>query len=245
MPRSANSAVDKALDLVEIVTRAEHPLRLSELAEAACLHRPTALRVLSDLVRRGWVQRINDSYLPGPAVLRLPRRPDALTALARPLLEHLSQTTGMMVNLQVLETDRARVIDVVRPERLEMISHLLGETLPVHRYAGPKALVAALPATARHPFLRVAHADGHPVDHLAQALSEVERTGRALEHNGLIASLARAVPGPVCALTLVGPASEYLPAMVPALDGALAATVSTLHAQLTPGEHPAGDARTE
>lgn len=236
MPRSASSAVDKALDLVQIVAWAEHPLRLSELAEAAGLHRPTALRVLSDLVRRGWVQRINDHYLPGPAVLRLPRRPDALTALARPLLEHLALTSGMMVNLQVLETDRSRVIDVVRPNRLEMINHLLGEALPVHRYAGPQALVAALPATAREPYLRVAHGDGYPLDRLKKALSEVERTGHALERDRLVASLARAVPGPVCALTLIGPADEYTPATIPALDDALASAVTALQALLSPAD---------
>jgi IclR family transcriptional regulator, acetate operon repressor len=234
MPRSANSAVDKALDLVELVASAEHPLRLSELAQAADLHRPTALRVLGDLIRRGWVQRVDDRYLPGPAVLRLPRRQDALAALARPLLERLSLATGMMVNLQVLETDQARVIDVVRPDRLEMISHLLGETLPVHRYAGPQALVAALPLTDRHPYLRVALEDGHPLVLLEQALAEVERTGHALERNRLVASLARAVPDPLCALTLVGPATEFTSARIPALDDALTTAVTALESSLTP-----------
>ena len=49
-----------------------------------------------------------------------------------------------MVNLQVLGPDRSRVIDVVRPERLEMISDLRGEVAaraPVRR---PPALVALL-----------------------------------------------------------------------------------------------------
>jgi IclR family transcriptional regulator, acetate operon repressor len=234
MPRSASSAVDKALDLVEIVARAEHPLRLSEAAEAAELNRPTALRVLGELARRGWVQRVNDRYLPGPAVLRLPRRPDALTALARPLLERLSLTTSMMVGLQVLETDHARVIDVVRPDRLEMINHLLGEMLPVHRYAGPQVLVAALPATARRPYLRVAQEDGYPAGRLEQTLAEVARAGRALQRDGLVASLSRAVPGPVCALTVVGPATEFTVATIPALDESLASAVADLHALLSP-----------
>jgi len=232
MPRSANSAVDKALDLVEIVASAEHPLRLSELAEAADLHRPTALRVLGDLIRRGWVQRIDDHYLPGPAVLRLPRRQDALTALARPVLEKLALETGMMVNLQVLEADRARVIDVVRPDRLEMISHLLGEALPVHRYAGPQALVAGLPAAARHPYLQLAQDDGYPIGLLEETLSEVSRTGRALERNRLVGCLARAVPGGVCALTVVGPVGEFTSPAIPPLDSALIAAIGSLHSLL-------------
>lgn len=153
MPEAPRTAVDKALDLVEAVTRAPRPVRLTDLAGEVGLHRATAYRILLDLVRRGWVLRAGDRYLPGTAVLRMSAAAagNSLTALARPVLRDLSGRTGMMVNLQVLETDRARVIDVVRPERLAMISHLLGEALPVHRFAGPLALVAALDPAARAP----------------------------------------------------------------------------------------------
>src|SRR4051812_35724878 len=116
MPRSASSAVDKALDLIEAVARSDRPLRLSELAHQAGLNRATAYRVLVDLVRRGWVLRAEDHYLPGPAALQVSAgaAANALVALARPVVEALSERTGMMVNLQVLESERSRVIDVVR-----------------------------------------------------------------------------------------------------------------------------------
>ncbi|WP_344837986.1 IclR family transcriptional regulator [Actinocorallia longicatena] len=219
--------MDKALDLIEIVAGAESAPRLSELADAAGLHRATAHRVLADLLRRGWVQRDGDRYLPGVAVLRLSRTAatDALVALAGPVLRGLCERTGMMVNLQVLETDRARVVDAVRPGRLAMITDLVGEALPVHRFAGPLALVAALPEAARAPYLRVAEADLHPAEALRADLAAVERDGYALEHgraDSLVASLSRAVPAhPRCALTLVGPDREFGPASLPALLAAL------------------------
>lgn len=218
---SQSSAVDKALGLVEAIACSPRPLRLSELAAEVGMHRATAYRVLVDLVARGWVLRAGDHYLPGAAVLRLSQAAAAnsLVALARPVLETLSARTDMMVNLQVLEADRSRVIDVVRPQRLEMITHLRDEALPVHRFAGPMALVALLDADARAPYLRSAEEAGYPLtgaDGLLADLERAARTGYAVErgrNEKLIASVSRALASakgqPVCALTVVGPDPEF------------------------------------
>ncbi|WP_377272816.1 IclR family transcriptional regulator [Peterkaempfera sp. SMS 1(5)a] len=213
--------MDKALDLIEAVARSDRPVRLSELAEEVGLHRATAYRVLLDLVRRGWVLRAGDHYLPGTVALQLSHASAtrSLAAVARPVLEDLSARTGMMVNLQVLESDRSRVIDVVRPSRLEMISDLRDSMLPVHRFAGPLALVAALAPEARGPYLRQAQEAGHTLtgdDPLPADIAQAERTGYALErgrNEKLIASISRAVTSakgtPICALTVVGPDAEF------------------------------------
>ncbi|MFF4315608.1 IclR family transcriptional regulator [Streptomyces sp. NPDC001507] len=240
------SAVDKALDLVEAVSRAPHPVRLTDLAAEVGLHRATAYRILLDLVRRGWVLRAGDRYLPGAAVLRMSASAasNSLTALARPVLERLSATTSMMVNLQVLEEGGGRVIDVVRPERLAMISHLRGELLPLRRFAGPLALVAALEPEARKRWLD--RLPGDDTD-LARELAEVARTGFAVEHgrnDKLVASVSRAVvpdPGaPVCALTVVGPEAEFDGAKLAAVERELTAAADELVAALTAGGPEAG-----
>ncbi|MGW7267752.1 IclR family transcriptional regulator [Streptomyces sp. NPDC054842] len=245
MPAASRSAVDKALDLVEAVARAPRPPRLTDLAEEVGLHRATAYRVLLDLVRRGWVLRAGDRYLPGTAVLGLSSAAarNSLTAIARPVLAALSEDTGMMVNLQVPEADQARVIDVVRPERLAMITHLMGEALPVHRFAGPLALVAALPPDARAPYLRLAEEAGHPLTGPEGLLADIERTERsgfAVEHGRneqLVASVSRAVvptPGaPVCALTVVGLDTEFDESRVAGLRRRLRASADELQRLLT------------
>nr|WSX74974.1 helix-turn-helix domain-containing protein [Streptomyces sp. NBC_00899] len=248
MPASGSSAVDKALDLVETVTRSDRPLRLSEIADALGLQRPTAHRVLADLVRRGWIMRIGDRYLPGAAVLQLSRTAAAhsLVGIARPVLERLSAATSMMVNLQVPETDRSRVVDVVRPERLEMISDLRDELLPVHRFAGPLTLVAAMDEQARAPYLAAAAAAGHPLDGRDGLRAELDRTARTGwgvqigRTQPMVASVSRAVHaqdgGPVCALTLVGPTPEFEERHLPRLrTGLLAATEELAAALGTPG----------
>jgi DNA-binding IclR family transcriptional regulator len=212
--------------------------------------------VLQDLVRRGWVLRLGDHYLPGTAILRLSGAAavNSLTGVARPVLEALAAETGMMVNLQVPAEDRARVVDVVRPDRLAMISDLRDELLPVHRFAGPLALVAALDPEARVPYLRPAEADGHPLtgpDGLLADLDRTALTGFAVQrgrNQQLIASVSRAVTTagttggttPVCALTVVGPVAEFdgeglttledrLRAAVDRLGGALTALTSAHH----------------
>ncbi|WP_406010952.1 IclR family transcriptional regulator [Streptomyces sp. NBC_00637] len=251
--QTTRTAVDKALDLVEAVARAPRPPRLTDLADEVGLHRATAYRVLVDLVRRGWVLRVDDRYLPGTAVLRLSARAahNSLPSLARPVLEDLSTRTGMMVNLQVLENDGSRVVDVIRPDRLAMISTLRDEALPVHRFAGPLALVAALPPEARGPYLDVARRAGHPLAGETGLLADLERTeadGFAVEHGRneqFVASLSRAVvpvPGaPVCAVTVVGPAAEIDEVRLRRLREDLASAVDTLRALLS-GPGPASGA---
>ncbi|MFE7071463.1 IclR family transcriptional regulator [Streptomyces sp. NPDC057620] len=245
MPEAPRTAVDKALDLVEAVARAPHPPRLTDLAEEVGLHRATAYRVLLDLVRRGWVLRAGDRYLPGTAVLQLSSSAarNSLTAIARPVLTELSARTGMMANLQVLEDDRSRVIDAVRPERLAMITDLIGEGLPVHRFAGPLALVAALDPAARAPYLRPAEAAGHPLqgpDGLLADIERAERTGFAVEHGRNeqpVASLGRVVSptsdAPVCALTVVGLDAEFTPTRLLELREHLREATDTLRRLLT------------
>ncbi|MFG2307279.1 IclR family transcriptional regulator [Streptomyces sp. NPDC048566] len=253
-PAGVRTAVDKALDLVEAVARADRPPRLTDLAEEVGLHRATAYRVLADLVRRGWVLRSDDRYLPGPAVLRLSSSAarNSLGALARPVLDALSERTGMMVNLQVPEADRSRVIEAVRPDRLAMISRLLGEALPVHRFAGPLALVAALAPAERTPYLRAAEADGHPLDGPDGLLADVERaerTGFAVEYGRNeqpVASLARAVltaPGtPVCAVTVVGLGAEFDERRLDALRTSLRRATDELACMLSGGGEGSGPA---
>ncbi|MFG2947939.1 IclR family transcriptional regulator [Streptomyces adustus] len=243
--KATRTAVDKALDLIEAVSRADAPPRLTDLADEVGLHRATAYRILVDLVRRGWVLRADDRYLPGTAVLRLSSRAahNSLTTLARPVLEELSARTGLMVNLQVLENDGSRVVDVIRPDRLAMISTLHGEALPVHRFAGPLALVAALPQDARRPYLEAARAQGHPLTGPAGLLADIERaeaSGFAVEHGRneqFVASLSRAVvpvPGsPVCAVTIVGPGAEIDEPRMGRLRDHLAWAVDTLRGLLS------------
>jgi DNA-binding IclR family transcriptional regulator len=244
--------VDKALDLIETVVRADRPLRLSELANQAGMHRATAYRILLDLVKRGWIMRSQDHYLPGTVVLQFSQAAAAnsLVVLSRPVLQSLSDQTAMMVNLQVLEPDGGRVIDVVRPPRLAMITDLLGELLPIHKFAGPMALVSTLDEAVRIPYLRAAEEQGHPPAARAELLKDIDRTrstGFALErgrNEEVIASLSRAVLAgsgrPICAVTIVGLDSEFDDPTLAKLKDHLTAATAELERTLSDTSAGAG-----
>jgi DNA-binding IclR family transcriptional regulator len=230
---AGNSSIDKALDLLEVIVSARRPMRLTELAQAVDMHRATAYRVLLTLIRRGWVFRNGDDYLPG---LRLPQLSQAdtvaiLVAKARPVIEQLSADSGLMVNLQVLQATGSLVVDVVRPERLEMINDLRGELLSIHRFAGPLALLALLSGPAREHYLgQAAEAGLKPaaVENLREDIEEAARTGFAIErgrNEAVIASMSHGVRSgglPDCAITVVGLQSDFDDERIPTIQAALA-----------------------
>lgn len=250
--RPTSSAVDKALDLIEVIARGDRPLRLTDLANEVGMHRATVYRVLADLVARGWVLRAGDRYLPGSAVLQLSRAATegSLVELTRPILQRLSEETSMMVNLQVLERRVSRVIHVIRPRRLEMLADLYRESLPAHRYAGPLALVSALPVEARKPYLEAAAEEGYN-----DLPADIERTiaqGYALErgrHAAIIASISRAVTSsrglPICALTVVGLDAEFWGEALTGIEACLCAAVEAVSFRLAGSSTDSGEAVTE
>lgn len=252
MPRSASSAVDKALDLVEAVARSDRPRRLVELADEVGMHRATAYRVLVDLVARGWVLRYGDRYLPGTVVLQLSSAAAAssLAALSRPVLDDLARRTEMMTNLQVLESAGSRILDVVRPPKYSLIAEMTGQLLPVHRFAGPLALVAALDDVRAEPYMAMARADGYELDGpggLRADLADVREQGHAVvrgRSQDVIASVSQVVGAraglPLCALTVVGLNTEFDDATLARITALLNDAVATLQHALSdpePGSH--------
>lgn len=244
MPSEAkSSAIDKALDLLEVIVSATGPMRLSELAQAVEMYPATAYRVLLVLVRRAWVIREGDAYLPGPRLPQLSRSDSVgiLVTRARPVLERLAAQSDLMVNLQIRHSAGSQVVDVVRPQRLEMINDLDGEVLQIHRFAGPLALAALLPEPARETYYLGLAADAGlepaAIDELRSDIHEAARTGFAVlrgRNDAIVASMSHSVrPGhglPDCAITLVGLVSDFSEERIPRFEDWLVAAGEALRA---------------
>ncbi|WP_193612127.1 IclR family transcriptional regulator [Nocardioides lijunqiniae] len=255
MTKGSASAVDKALDLLEAIAQARSPMTLSELAEEVGMLRPTAHRVLAELTHRGWVFRHDGRYLPGPSALHVSHEAAAnsLAALCLPTMRELSESTDMMVNLQVLERDGTRIIAALRPERLKMITRMVGDLLPPHRFAGPLALVAALEDTARAPYLAMVEQSGYPLEGPQGFLADVEETrttGFAVVHRrsqDIIGSVSRAVlsrkGSPLCALTVIGFDSDFDDATTRTVEDHLLRATDEVQALLT--HHTSGKRPTD
>jgi DNA-binding IclR family transcriptional regulator len=253
MAASPQSAVDKALDLLIAIARSPAPLKLSELADEVGMLRPTAHRVLTDLVARGWVFRYDGRYLPGAVLLQLSNdaAANSLAALCQPALTSLSEATGMMTNLQVLEKDGSRVIAAERPERFKMITRMIGDLIPPHRFAGALALTAALDDKAIKPYLDSVAQTGYPLEGDSGFLADVARTretGFAIvrqRSQEIVASVSRAVVprlgSPLCAITVIGYNSDFDDSgTLESVKVELAATateVENLLTSITSGKH--------
>ena len=99
--------VSKALDLLNLFTRARPLLGLSDVARLGGLNKATCHRLLSELAEFGLVEQVGPAreYRLGPAVLRLSALREAQVPTreaAMPVLQALAQTTGETVHLSIL-----------------------------------------------------------------------------------------------------------------------------------------------
>ncbi len=140
-------SVDRALDLLEALAGAGHPVGVGEVAAMTGLPQGTAHRLLRTLQSRGYVRHdAARKYSLGAAALRLGRPTHRSVAhSARPYLAELVQATGETANLSVLEGDDVvYVAQVSSPHTLRMFAEV-GRHVPPHSTASGKVLLAGLP----------------------------------------------------------------------------------------------------
>lgn len=141
-------SVDRALDLLELLERADGPLRLVELSRGTGLQNATVLRILGSLQHRGLVSAEAGEYRLGPAVLGMANgylASDPLSNRARPVLQQLADSTRLTASLYV-RIGRSRILSVrVDGENPLRYQLPIGRRLPLDVGAG-KNILAAFPA---------------------------------------------------------------------------------------------------
>lgn len=113
-PEYSVPAVDKALDIIELLAEASEPLTQTEIAEATGRSVGQLFRVLVTLERRGFLVRERaGGYQLGIRLFDLAHRHEPLRGLraaALPVMHELADAVRQSCNLAVLEGDRVRVI---------------------------------------------------------------------------------------------------------------------------------------
>jgi len=135
-PAGSTRAVDRALDLTVAVAECAGGASLSELARRTALSASTALRLLTTLSARGFVERHEDGrYFAGAALRGLAAtvsRTEPLYELAGPHLEALAQTTRETSNLAIaIDARRALYLRQVASPRLVQTVSWAGRTIPL------------------------------------------------------------------------------------------------------------------
>ena len=140
------SALAKMVAVVEALAEQR---RTSDIARMTGLPVSTVHRILQELVSVGWAREDGDrGYLLGARVLTLAARDTdhvALTSLARPFLQELSDATGSAVHFGVRSGDVAVYVDKLDGSRAYRMRSRIGLPIPLHSTAIGKAVLAALP----------------------------------------------------------------------------------------------------
>lgn len=119
MAQYENSSLDKALALIERLSRERRPMSLAEIARAEAMHRSTAFGHLAVLARHGYVRKDAEDgrYTLGHKIFRVADRVTLLATLshaARGMVLRASAAAREPVYMAVLEGTQAMMIDPAR-----------------------------------------------------------------------------------------------------------------------------------
>jgi len=152
--RRSVQSVDRALDLVEALAAADGEVSITALATRTGLHVSTVHRLLSTLLRRGYVRQNPETsrYYAGPKLAMLAEgrsRFGDMRMRARPILHAITESTRETANLVVLDDTAAVYIETVPSPQVVRLFTAVGNRVPLHATGAGKCLLAALPAAAR------------------------------------------------------------------------------------------------
>ncbi|MEB4615213.1 IclR family transcriptional regulator [Leucobacter sp. M11] len=153
---STMRSLERAFDVIAAIEGAGVSLRLTDIAHATHLHASTVTRILSVLMRRGFVEQDRAGrYRLGPLFLSGSHAflsTDTRSRLVQPILQELAEVTGHTASFYV-QHDDSRVlvarVDGSQPLRYQIP---IGRRLPLH-LGGGKVLAAGFTSEERARFL--------------------------------------------------------------------------------------------
>lgn len=146
-------SVKRGLMVLEQVSRASSPVRLSDLAHDLGLQKSTAYRIVRTLVALGYLDQepVTERYRPtlkaweiGMAVVS----EHPVRRAAAPFLRDLHEATGETVALTVLAGDDVIYLDKIVAPRPMAYSTRVGSRVPAPLAAGGQAILAHEPGAA-------------------------------------------------------------------------------------------------
>lgn len=183
-----SQTVLKALDVLDCLATARRPLSAPEIAKLCQISRPTAYRLLTTLMARGYVMVDEDyNYSLGTKILELARvvlDTMNLPKMAQPYLHELSQLSQETAFMSVLDDTKILYIakeespQVQASQAFQMRSNV-GTRLDLHMSAMGKAILANLPADERSALLArlpLTRYTSHTITDRDALIKELEQT---------------------------------------------------------------------
>jgi IclR family acetate operon transcriptional repressor len=139
-------AVDRALDILDVLARSDAGTSLGDIARSIGLPKSSVFRYLATLERRGHVIRGTDDVFllgAGRSYMR-PRDVARLCAVAGPRMQELCRRFDETINLGTLDGHRIIYLEVVESPKAMRFAATRGGSDPIHSSALGKIISASL-----------------------------------------------------------------------------------------------------
>lgn len=223
--RRSVQSVDRALDLLEALASSEGEVSITSLANRTSLHVSTVHRLLTTMLRRGYVRQNPETsrYFTGAKLATLAEarsRFNELRHRARPILGALTDQTRETSNLVVLDDLMAVYIETAPSPHVVRMFTTIGNRVPLHATGAGKALLAWLPADRRDALIDRLEMRAHTArtitekPSLRRALEEVRERGYAIDDEEFdegvrcVAVAVGQLGAPLAAISISAPASR-------------------------------------
>jgi IclR family KDG regulon transcriptional repressor len=128
-------SLDRTFDILELLSKQQQGLHLTEVSKAVKLHKSTVYRLLSALMQRGYIEKRDTVYKLGLEFVELCSlylNSLELKTEAAPILRQLSNQTGQTVYLATLQDNEVVYIDKVETFNSIRKYSIIGQRRPLY-----------------------------------------------------------------------------------------------------------------
>lgn len=138
-------SLDRAFDILELLSKEQHGLNLTEIGNRLDLHKSTVYRLLNALKERGYIEKtLQSSYRLGMEFIELSSlflNNLELKTEAQPILRELSTLTGNTAFLATLQENEVVYIDKMETHNSLRKYSIIGQRAPLYCTALGKSML--------------------------------------------------------------------------------------------------------
>ena len=245
MSEAPSSMVDRVVLILSVFERSSEALTAGQVSVRSGIPRSSVQRILQQLVSARWLMRHEDGYALGLRMFEigsLVAHRSRITSAARPFIHELTERTGQVVHLAVLDQQDVVYLDKVASAFADRafadtLPSRVGGRLPAHCTAVGKALLAFSPEATVNEYLatglrrRTLASLATPAA-LEAAIAGIRSAGYATERDeavpgvGCVAAPIRNFDEAVAAVSVCGPRDQMRAKDLPPLVMWTAAEIS-------------------
>jgi DNA-binding IclR family transcriptional regulator len=184
-------SLDRAFDILELLSREQHGLNLTEIGNRLDLHKSTVYRLLQALKQRGYIEKsTRGSYRVGMEFIELSSlylNNLELKTEAQPILRELASLSGNTVFLATLQESEVVYIDKMETYNSLRKYSIIGQRAPLYCTALGKSMLSGMSEEQIRNLYRGIELEAftertiHDVDALVKEIEKIRRRGWSLD----------------------------------------------------------------